>query len=129
MRTRVRLASILGLAVLLPSCTSVVGLVIVAGVAAGGVLAADCSDFIDITVRDVTGSRTCEATVTATQNDEQEQVMPCYHARLADGAWRIRASLPGRAGHVHGPHDQTRGECGRTVQSVELWLSRSDLRQ
>lgn len=122
MRTRVRLASILGLTLLLPNCTSVVGLGIVAGVTGAAVLASDCSDFIDITVRDVSGSRTCEATVTATRNDEQEQIMPCYHARLGDGAWQIRASLPGRADAVTALTIKREGKCGRTVQSVELWL-------
>ena len=123
MRTRVRLASVFGLALLLPACTSLVGVGIVAGVTGAAVLAADCSDFIDITVRDgVTGGRTCDATVTAFRGDEQEQVMPCYHVRLSDGAWQLRASLPGRADAVTPLQIKREGKCGRTVQSVELWL-------
>jgi hypothetical protein len=122
MRTRC-LASIFGLALLLPNCTSAVGVGVVAGVTGAAVLASDCSDFIDITVRDgVTGGRTCEATVTAVKGDEQERIMPCYHARLSDGVWQIRASLPGRADAFSTLKIERGDKCGRMVQSIELWL-------
>ena len=123
MRKRARFATILGLIVVLPSCTSVIGVGVVAVATGAAVLASDCSDFIDITVKDgVSGGRTCEATVTAVKGDEQEQIMPCYHARLSEGVWQIRASLPGRADAVSTVKLDRSGECGRTVQSIELWL-------
>ena len=123
MRARASLVSIFGLALLVPSCTSALGLGVVAGVTGAAVLASDCTDFIDITVRDsMSGGRTCDATVTAVQGDEQEQIMPCYHARLSEGVWQIRASLPGRADAFSTVKLQRGKECGRTVQSVELWL-------
>jgi hypothetical protein len=123
MRRRARLATILSLVVLLPSCTSAIGVGVVVVAAGAAVLAADCSDFIDITVRDgVSGGRTCDATVTAVKGDEQVEILPCYHARLGEGVWQIRASLPGRADAMTTLKLERGEECGRTVQSVELWL-------
>ena len=71
-----------------------------AGVTAGGVLAADCSDFVDITVRDGDREPHLRSDRHRTRSDEQEQIMPCYHVGSAEGAWKIRASLPGRADAV-----------------------------
>jgi hypothetical protein len=122
MRTRARLATILSLAVLLPSCTSAIGVGVVVVATGAAVLAADCSDFIDITVRDVSGGRTCDATVTAIKGDERVEIQPCYHARLGEGVWQIQASLPGRAAAMTTLKLERGEECGRTVQSIELWL-------
>ena len=123
MRRRARLATILTLAVLLPSCTSAIGVGVVVVATGAAVLAADCSDFIDITVRDgVSGGRTCDAKVTAVKGDEQVEILPCYHARLGEGVWQIRASLPGRADAMTTLKLERGEECGRTVQSIELWL-------
>jgi hypothetical protein len=122
MRRRARLATILTLAVLLPSCTSAIGVGVVVVATGAAVLAADCSDFIDITVRDVSGGRTCDATVIAVKGDEQVEILPCYHARLGEGVWQIRASLPGRADAMTTLKLERGEQCGRTVQSIELWL-------
>jgi hypothetical protein len=123
MRVRVGLAPILGVGLLVTGCTSVIGLGVVAGVGAAAVLASDCPNLVDITVRDgVTGGRTCEATVIATLGDESQSIAPCYHAHLADGTWQIRASYPGRADEVSTVVVSRQGKCVHTVQTVELWL-------
>jgi hypothetical protein len=123
MRARLALAPILGIGLFALSCTSVVGAGVVAVAGGAAVLASDCPNLLDITVRDgVTGARTCEATVVAVKGDEVEQVKPCYHANLADGTWQIRASFPGRADELSTVVIARKGKCVHTVQTVELWL-------
>lgn len=123
MRARVRLAPILGVGLLVPGCTSAIGAGVVVGVTGAAVLASDCPDMVDITVRDgLTGGRTCAATVTATRDGESEPIQPCYHAHLGDGTWLIRASYPGRADEVSTVVIAGEGKCVHTVQTIELWL-------
>jgi hypothetical protein len=123
MRPRVALAPILGLGLLASACTSAIGVAIVAVAGGAAVLASDCPDMVDITVRDgATGGRTCAATVTATRDGDTELLKPCYHAHLGDGTWLIRASYPGYADEVSTVIIAREGKCVHTVQTVELWL-------
>lgn len=91
------------------------------GVAA---LTSHCYDYLDVTVRDAEGRRTCAATVTASAQGDQLELTSCYYAPLTDGRWTLRASLPGSVDAVSTVEVEHRSDCIRHVQSVELTLKR-----
>lgn len=108
----------------LSACTPLAGGAALIGVVAIGALTSRCYDYIDVTVLDADGRKTCAATVTATKGKSQFELTSCYYASLTDGQWTLRASQPGavdawttlQVDHAH--------DCSRSVQSLELTLKR-----
>jgi hypothetical protein len=116
------LVSVLGA---LSACTAVAGGGVVAVLVGIGALTAHCYDYLDVTVFDAQGRKTCAATVTASRNKSSEQfeLESCYYTPLSDGRWTLRASLPGTSDVetvVDVDHEK---DCTRHVQSVELTLN------
>jgi len=109
----------------LSSCTAAAGggvLVVLAGI---GALTSHCYDYLDVTVFDAQGRKSCAATVTALRanSSEQFELESCYYTPLTDGHWTLRASMPGSR-DVETVVDVSHEEgCTRHVQSVELTLS------
>ena len=107
----------------LNACTAVAGGAALVGVVGIAALTTRCYDYVDVTVLDAEGRKTCAATVTASNGKSQFELTSCYYASLTDGRWTLRASLAGApearttvvVDHEHG--------CTRYVQSVELTLS------
>lgn len=69
-----------------------------AAVLVGGsaVFAAQCYDRVHITVRDDTGSATCDAKVSVIDAEgDASTLQPCYSAALTEGKWTIRAERAG----------------------------------
>ncbi len=90
-----------------------------------GALTSHCYDYLDVTVLDAQGRKTCAATVTAHRNKSSEQfeLQSCYYTPLSDGRWTLSASLPGSNDVqtvVDVDHEK---DCTRHVQSVELTLA------
>ena len=113
-------------ALLIPAtsaCSAVVGGGIAIAVVAVGALTSHCYDYLDVSVYDAQGRKTCTATVTATNGGDQFELQSCYYAPLTDGHWTLRAAQPGyvdSATTVDVDHAQ---DCTRHVQSVELTLA------
>ncbi|MET0793529.1 MAG: hypothetical protein ABW061_18555, partial [Polyangiaceae bacterium] len=107
------------------ACTVAVGGGAVAALVGIGVLSSHCYDYVDVTVFDVQGSKTCAATVTASRKDSSEhfELESCYYAPLSDGQWSLRATLPGRADAVSTVEVEHKDGCTRHVQSLELTLN------
>jgi len=109
------------------ACTPLVGGAALLGVISIGALTSRCYDYLDVTVLDAEGRKTCAARVTASRGSSHFDLSSCYYASLTDGRWNLRASLPGLADavtsvEVSHPHD-----CTRYVQSVELTLKQPAL--
>ena len=112
------------LALGLNACASVAGGAAVLAAVGIAALTTRCYDYVDVTVLDADGRKTCNATVTAKKGNSQFELPSCYFASLTDGSWTLSASLPGSAearttvvvDHAH--------DCTRYVQSVELTLNR-----
>jgi hypothetical protein len=65
-------------------------------VGGSAVLASQCYDRVHITVRDATGSATCDARVSVIDADgDTSALQPCYSAALTEGKWTIRAERQG----------------------------------
>lgn len=112
------------LLVTLGSCSPLVGGGVLLGAVAMGALTARCYDYVDVTVLDADGRKTCAATVTASSGGSEFELSSCYQAPLTNGKWELRATLAGSIDAVstvlvEHPHD-----CIRYVQSVELTLHR-----
>lgn len=110
----------------LTACTPVAGGIALVGLVSLGVLTSRCYDYVDVTVLDAEGRKTCDAIVTAQKGKSQLELTSCYYASLTDGRWTLRATLPGSSAavttiNVEHPHD-----CTRSVQSVELTLHRAE---
>lgn len=121
-----RFASLLALALLVPSltaCAPAVGGGVLVAVVAIGALTSHCYDYIDVSVYDPVGRRTCAATVTATNGGDQFELKSCYYAPLTDGHWSIRASLPGLPDAVSTVDVEHQNDCTRHVQSMELTVN------
>ncbi len=121
-----RFAGALALALLVPSltaCAPAVGGGVLVAVVAIGALTSHCYDYIDVSVYDPLGRRTCAATVTATNGGDQFELKSCYYAPLTDGHWSIRASLPGLPDAVSTVDVEHENDCTRHVQSLELTLN------
>jgi len=109
----------------LSACTPLIGGAALVGVVSIAALTSHCYDYLDVTVLDADGRKTCAATVTAINGGSQFDLASCYYTPLTDGKWTLRASLPGSpdtfskvvVDHAH--------DCTRHVQSVELTLNRA----
>lgn len=109
----------------LSACTAAAGGGILAVLIGVSALTSHCYDYLDVTVFDAQGRKTCDATVTASRENSSEhfELQSCYYAPLSDGHWRLRASMPGSTDVetlVQVDHEK---ECTRHVQSAELTLS------
>ncbi len=121
-----RFTGALALALLIPSltaCAPAVGGGVLVAVVAIGALTSHCYDYIDVSVYDPLGRRTCTATVTATNGGDQFELKSCYYAPLTDGHWSIRASLPGLPDAVSTVDVEHENDCTRHVQSMELTIN------
>ena len=124
-RIRSALLSV-GCVVMIPTlsaCAPVAGGAVVAGVVAIGALTSHCYDYLDVTVFDAQGRKTCAATVTASTDSDHFELGSCYYAPLTDGVWTLRATLPGYADAVSTVPVEHAHDCARHVQSVELTLN------
>jgi hypothetical protein len=95
------------------------------GLVAVGALTSRCYDYLDVTVLDADGRKTCTATVTASNGKNQFELGSCYYAPLTDGRWTLRASLPGFPDAVSKVQVEHAHDCIRNVQTVELTLNRA----
>ena len=120
----IRAGLVLSLLVTLASaCAPVFGggaLVVVIGL---GALTSHCYDYLDVTVLDDQGRKTCAATVTASNRGDELELKSCYYAPLSDGTWKIRARLPGLPDADSIVIVDHANDCTRHVQSMELTLS------
>jgi hypothetical protein len=98
---------------------------VLVGVVGIGVLTSTCYDYLDVTVYDAEGRKTCDATVTATSaTGNTVELTSCYSTPLGDGVWSLRAHLQGYPGATSEVRVDNRNECVHHVQRVELTLTR-----
>ncbi len=107
------------------ACTPLIGGAVLLGLVGVGVLTSHCYDYLDVTVLDADGRKTCAATVTASKGGEHFELTSCYYAPLTDGHWTLRASLPGFPDALSTVEVEHEHDCTRHVQTVELTLSHS----
>jgi hypothetical protein len=108
---------------MLGACAPVVGGGVLVGVIGIGALTSHCYDYLDVTVFDAQGRKTCAATVTASNGGDHFELGSCYYAPLTDGVWTLRAALPGSLDAVSTVPVEHANDCTRHVQSVELTLN------
>jgi hypothetical protein len=121
-----RFISVVGFALLLPvlgSCAPAVGGGVLVTVVAIGALTSHCYDYVDVTVLDPQGRKTCAATVTASNDGDEFELKSCYYAPLTDGHWLLRAKLAGFPDTVSQLEVDHANDCTRHVQSMELTLA------
>lgn len=94
-----------------------------AGVVAIAALTSHCYDYLDLTVFDAQGRKTCAATVTASTDGDHFELGSCYYAPLTDGVWTLRAALPGYKDATTTVPVEHAHDCARHVQSVELTMN------
>jgi len=111
------------LALGLSTCAPAIGGGVLVAVVAAGALTAHCYDYLDVTVYDAEGRKTCKATVTATQGSDVEELKSCYYTPLSDGQWTIRATLPGVPDATTLVMVEHENDCIRHVQSLQLSLN------
>ena len=111
------------LAPALAACTPIIGGGVLLGVIAIGALTSHCYDYLDVTVFDGQGRRTCTATVTARNGGDHFELTSCYYAPLTDGVWTLSAALPGYPDAITTVAVDHAEDCTRHVQSVELSLN------
>jgi len=109
----------------LNACASVAGGAAVLGAIGIAALTSRCYDYVDVTVLDADGRKTCAATVTANNGKSQFELPTCYNASLTDGRWTLRASLAGSRDATTTVIVDHEHDCTRYVQSVELTLNRA----
>src|SRR6478736_7101541 len=108
------------------ACTPLVGGAALLGAVSIGVLTSRCYDYVDVTVLDADGRKTCAATVTASNGSSHFEFSSCYYGALTDGRWTLRATLPGSADAITQVEVDHAHDCTRYVQSLELTLHRVD---
>ena len=107
----------------LGACAPAAGGGVLVGVLAIGALTSHCYDYLDVTVFDGQGRKTCAATVTAKNGGDHFELSSCYYAPLTDGVWTLSASLPGYPDATTTVPVEHANDCARHVQSVELSLN------
>ena len=114
-----------GLALTATACAPIWGGAALVGLVAIGTLTSTCYDYLDLTVLDAEGRKTCAATVSASNGKSQFELESCYYTPLSDGRWTVRASLPGFPDAVSTVMVEHEHDCIRHVQTVELTLNRA----
>jgi hypothetical protein len=106
------------------ACTAVVAGGVAVALVGVSALTSHCYDYLDVTVFDEHGRKTCAAKVTAHRNQSSEsfELQSCYYAPLSDGHWTLRATLPGRHDVETVVEVDHKHDCTRHVQSAELTL-------
>jgi hypothetical protein len=117
------------LAFLASACTPIAGGATLLGLVAVGALTSRCYDYLDVTVLDADGRKTCAATVTAASGGSQLELNSCYYTPLTDGRWTLRASAPGFADATSTVIVDHSRDCVRNVQTMQLTLNRSGVPQ
>ena len=107
----------------LGACAPAAGGAVLVGIVGIGVLTSHCYDYLDVTVFDAQGRKTCAATVTARNGGDHFELSSCYYAPLTDGVWTLSASLPGYPDASTTVPVEHANDCTRHVQSVELTLN------
>ena len=107
----------------LGACAPAAGGAVLLGIVGIGALTSHCYDYLDVTVFDAQGRKTCAATVTARNGGEHFELSSCYYAPLTDGVWTLSASLPGYPDSTTTVPVEHANDCTRHVQSVELTLN------
>ena len=109
----------------LSGCTAVAGGGVVAVLVGISALTSHCYDYLDVTVLDAQGRKTCAATVTASRDNSSEhfELESCYYTPLTDGHWTLRASMPGSTDALSAVVVEHKDDCTRHVESVELTLN------
>lgn len=107
----------------LGACAPALGGGALAAMVAIGALTSQCYDYVDVSVYDGQGRKTCAATVSATNGGDHFELKSCYYAPLSDGHWTLRAALPGYADTVSTVQVEHEKDCTRHVQSLELTLA------
>jgi hypothetical protein len=107
----------------LAACAPAAGGGVLLGVVAVAALTSHCYDYLDVTVFDGQGRKTCAATVTAKNGGDHFELSSCYYAPLTDGVWTLSASLPGYPDATTTVPVEHAHDCTRHVQSVELSLN------
>ena len=106
----------------LSACAPAAGGAVLVGIVGIGALTTHCYDYLDVTVFDAQGRKTCAATVTARNGGDHFELSSCYYAPLTDGVWALSASLPGYPDTTTTVPVEHANDCTRHVQSVELSL-------
>ncbi|HEX7452155.1 MAG TPA: hypothetical protein VF294_07720 [Polyangiaceae bacterium] len=107
----------------LGACAPAAGGAVLLGIVGIGALTSHCYDYLDVTVFDAQGRKTCAATVTAQNGGDHFELSSCYYAPLTDGVWTLSASLPGFPDSTTTVPVEHANDCTRHVQSVELTLN------
>ncbi len=124
LKRAVRAGLVLGSLTLLSSaCAPAFGAGALVAVVAVGALTSHCYDYIDVTVLDDQGRKTCAATVTASNGGDEFELKSCYYAPLTDGTWKLRARQPGLPESESTVIVDHANDCTRHVQSLELTLA------
>ena len=105
------------------ACTVAAGGGVVLVAVGIGLLTSECYDYLDVTVYDANGRKTCNATVTVSKDGgSAQELTSCYYAPLGNGTWQLRATLPGFPEATSTVQVDNRKECVRHVQSAELTI-------
>jgi hypothetical protein len=108
---------------LLTACAPAYGGAVLIAVVGIGALTSHCYDYLDVSVFDEHGRKTCAATVTAQNRSDEFELKSCYYAPLTDGHWTIRAVLPGYPETTATIDVDHARDCTRHTQSMELTLN------
>jgi hypothetical protein len=95
-RSSLALGALAASGLLALACNVAIGGGAAALVGGSAVLASQCYDRVHITVRDSTGSVTCDARVSVIDAEgDARKLQPCYSAALTAGTWSVRAEKAG----------------------------------
>jgi hypothetical protein len=105
-------------------CTAAVGGGVLLAAVGTFALTSQCYDYLDVTVYDANGRKTCDAIVTAKSSAGSElELTSCYYTPLSNGNWTLRARLPGFPDVSSQVQVDNRKECIHHVQRIELSIT------
>jgi hypothetical protein len=121
----VRRAAPAGVLLAISACNVALGGGAAALVGGSAVLASQCYDQVYISVRDATGSPTCDARVYVVDADgDARRLQPCYSASLTEGKWRVIAKREGYADATTSITVADHDDCPYYTHSIEITMRR-----
>lgn len=104
-------------------CTAAAGAGVAAVAIGAAIATSECYGYVDVLVTDgVTGSRACDANVSAARGDDVVPFTSCFYAPLTEGRWKLAVEKPGYQSVTSEIHVDPQEHCERVVHYVSVRL-------
>ncbi|HEY6727609.1 MAG TPA: hypothetical protein VI197_26415 [Polyangiaceae bacterium] len=104
-------------------CTAAAGAGVAAVAVGAAIATSECYGYVDVLVTDgATGSRACDANVSAARGEDVVPFTSCFYAPLTEGRWKLAVEKPGYQSVTSEIQVDPQEHCERVVHYISVRL-------